>query len=502
MPLSGLLAGWAEVRPEQDIAVSGLASDSREIRPGEVFLACAGLSRHGLDFAAQAVQAGAAAILWEPDAGMEPGAELRRRVPCIAVPALAGRAGPIADRFFHHPSRGMEVTGITGTNGKTTVSRFIAHALERAGQACGVIGTLGHGRYPALEVDAADKTHRHTTPDAVRLQAWLAQMRDQGLRHVAMEVSSHALDQGRVNGVAFDVAVWTNLSRDHLDYHGDMAHYAEAKQRLFAWPGLRDAVINADDAAGRELLARYPRAVRYGLGAGVSGAGRYVKGENPVFHDHGLRLDVVSHDGRSRLEAPVLGEFNASNLLAALAALQAMGMPLQEAVEHLATVSAAPGRMECLGGGDALPLVVIDYAHTPDALEQVLRALRRHARGRLWCVFGCGGERDRGKRAQMGRVAETGADGIVITDDNPRREDPARIVAEIQAGMQQPGAAGVEHDRATAIARAIGLARPGDVVLVAGKGHEDYQLIGDERRDFSDRAVAVACLARPGREAQ
>lgn len=486
--LSTLLAGLTDVDPTQDRAIHGLAVDSRKVRPGDLFLACAGGRTHGLDFAADAVRAGASAIAHGQDAREAGPIALGLGVPMIAVPGLREKIGIIADRFYGHPTRELFVAGVTGTNGKTSYSQFLAQALERRQQRCGVIGTLGYGLYGSLASGA------HTTPDALTLHTLLADMRAQGVRNVVMEVSSHGLSQGRVAGVAFDVAVWTNLTRDHLDYHGDMKAYYEAKRRLFEMSGLRHAVVNMDDPYGRLLCESLPSGVeliRYGLGERDERGARYVLGTDLRLHSTGFDMRVVSSWGEGTFGSSLLGRFNASNLLAVLATLLAMDMPLAEALRLLEQASTVPGRMERFGGGPDRPLVVVDYAHTPDALEQVLLALRAHCAGQLWCVFGCGGERDSGKRPMMGAAAERCVDRVVITNDNPRREDPARIIVEIQAGLQRPDSAYVQPDRATAIRFAIEHAHPGDVVLLAGKGHEEYQLIGDEKFPFSDRALAA-----------
>ncbi len=490
--LSTLLAGLADVSPAQDRAIQGLAVDSRKVRAGDLFLACAGGRTHGLGFAVDAVRAGASAIVYEHDEREAGLIALGLGVPMLAVPGLREKIGIIADRFHDHPSRELFVAGVTGTNGKTSYTQCLAQALERRQYRCGVIGTLGYGLYGSLA------SGTHTTPDALTLHALLANMRARGARSVVMEVSSHGLSQGRVAGVAFDVAVWTNLTRDHLDYHGDMKAYFEAKRRLFGVSGLRYAVVNADDPYGQLLCESLPPAmelIRYGLGAQVAqwderGA-RYVFGADLRLHGTGFDMRVVSSWGEGVLSSNLLGRFNASNLLAVLATLLAMDMPFAEALGLLEQTGTVPGRMECFGGGPDRPLVVVDYAHTPDALEQVLLALRAHCAGQLWCVFGCGGERDSGKRPMMGAAAERCADRVVITNDNPRSEDPTRIIVEIQAGLQRPDSAYVQHDRTAAIRFAIENAHPGDVVLLAGKGHEEYQVIGDEKLPFSDRALAA-----------
>lgn len=505
--LSCLLTDLVQVDAANDPPISGLALDSRQVTPGDLFFARAGQRTHGLRHVAEAIEAGAAAVVcegWgrEDDA---PG-EVRvghdeAAVPVYRVEDLQRWLGRIAARFYGDPSEDIAVTGITGTNGKTSCSHFLAQALDAACPPCGVIGTLGYGHYGAL------RPGRHTTPDAITLQARLAQMRQEGVRQVVMEVSSHALDQGRVAGVRFHTAVFTNLSRDHLDYHGDFASYAAAKARLFQVEGLRHAVINGDDETGQRLLATLPAepdVVVYGLRDGVSapagrqgmqgGEVRYVQGDIVRHDSEGMELCIASSWGAGCFRTRLLGRFNASNLLATLAVLLAQGMPLAQAMARLADTHPVSGRMEHFGGGQGRPLVVIDYAHTPDALRQVLETLRPLCQGRLWVVFGCGGDRDRGKRRDMGEVAARCADQVILTDDNPRTEDGARIIAEIAAGMGERPAVEIVRDRARAIARAIGAAGQNDVVLIAGKGHEEYQIVGERCIPFSDREQVAQAL--------
>ncbi|WJW75013.1 UDP-N-acetylmuramoyl-L-alanyl-D-glutamate--2,6-diaminopimelate ligase [Thiohalobacter sp. IOR34] len=497
MRLGELLQGLAEVPPAVDLEIRGLALDSRRLAPGDLFLALSGTRQHGLEFAAEAQVAGAAAVAWEPDADLDAGAPVLRELglPAVAVPELGARLGEIASRFHGRPSEALFLVGVTGTDGKTSCSHFIAQALHQVGAPCGLIGTLGYGLYGALEPGA------HTTPDAVTLQAELAAIRDRGATAAVMEVSSHALAQARTGAVAFDVAVLTHLGRDHLDYHGSLEAYAAAKRRLFESPGLGAAVLNADDALGRELLAGLPgdaEPVAYGLGPlARQGGGRWLQAEALRATGMGLEIEIRSSWGEGTLASRLLGRFNASNLLAALGVLLLRGLDFDTALERLAQVRTVPGRMEAFGGGEQ-PLVVVDYAHTPRALEAVLGALREHCRGRLWCVFGAGGDRDRGKRPLMGAIAERCADRVLLTDDNPRREDPEQILAEILAGMRAPQAVQVERRRGLAIARALEAAGPGDVVLVAGKGHEDFQLVGDARIPFSDRAEVRRLLQERG----
>lgn len=491
-PLSELLRGIAAVPPLMERAVRGLSLDSRQVRPGGLFLACTGLHSRGHDFIGDAVAHGAVAVVYEIAAGEAPSLPpFIGDVPQIPVVDLAQRAGHIAERFFGEPSRDVFMVGITGTNGKTSCSHYLAQALHSEAGPCGIIGTVGNGLVGAL----ASATL--TTPDAVSVHALLARLRDAGARSVVMEASSHALDQGRVNAVAFDVAVFTNLTRDHLDYHGDMAAYGAAKRRLFHLPGLRYAVVNGDDAFGRELLANLRSdvmGVSYGLENAVASTIAHVQAREVRLDDDGMQLTVHSPRGEGEVRVPLLGRFNASNVLAVLATLLIMGIAFDEALRRLGRLQAVTGRMQCFGGGVA-PRVVVDYAHTPDALEQALSALRAHSRGRVWCVFGCGGDRDRGKRPLMGAAAARLADRVIITDDNPRGEDPAAIVADIMAGIAAEAEVQVIHERAAAIAYAVTQANPGDVVLVAGKGHEAYQQIGAQYVPFSDQAVVARLLS-------
>ncbi|ACL71856.1 UDP-N-acetylmuramyl-tripeptide synthetase [Thioalkalivibrio sulfidiphilus HL-EbGr7] len=482
--LSTLLEGFAAVSPGLDVPLRDLCLDSRRAQPGAVFIALAGHRAHGLSHAAEALARGAVAVLWEPAPGVEAPVDLG--VPCVAVPGLGQRLGEIADRFFGHPSGAMKLIGVTGTDGKTSVSQFLAQTLYQESGRCGVIGTLGAGVYGEL-VETG-----HTTPDALSLHRWLADLRGRGVRYTVMEVSSHALVQGRINGAALDIAVLTNLSRDHLDYHDSMEAYAEAKARLFRWPGLETAILNLDDAFGRKLAAelaeREVQILGYGLAA-ASGEIEQVRGESVEYRPDGLAFSVVTPWGSGRLETGLLGAFNVHNLLAVLAALLQLGLSLTDALERLTHVRTVPGRMERFSGGKGATLVV-DYAHTPAALAQVLQALRMHCEGRLWCVFGCGGNRDPGKRPLMARASEQFADRVVLTSDNPRHEDPQDIAREVMTGFERPAEVHQELDRQAAVEWAWSHAAAGDLVLVAGKGHETVQIVGDEQRPFSDRDLA------------
>ena len=499
--LDKLLAGIADA--PSSISVSDVALDSRSVRAGGLFLACRGRTTHGLAHLDAAVAAGVRAVLWEPADGAR-APELPSDIYVASVPDLAARAGEIADRFFAEPSKQLHVSGITGTNGKTTCAWLLAQALQYCGRSAGYLGTLGVGMPPQL-VPAT-----HTTGDAVSVQRQLAALRDAGAQCVAMEVSSHALDQQRVNGVRFRSAAFTNLTRDHLDYHGTMQAYGAAKARLFDWPTLEARVINIDDPFGAALAAargahgRLLVTARSGSAAQLHDlAGRdggFVRATQLALDRAGVSLHIESHCGDATLRAPLVGAFNADNLITVLGLLLSMQIPLAAACDALSQCRAPAGRMQTFGGDGRQPLVIVDYAHSPDSLGKALRASREHCAGQLTVVFGCGGDRDVGKRPLMGRIAAELADHVIITDDNPRTESPQRIVADIlagAAGIAGKQAARVVHSRAQAIREPIAAAAADDVVLVAGKGHEDYQLYGTERRAFSDQACVLQALGAP-----
>lgn len=479
-----LLPDWNPAELDKlGLAISRVEADSRRVLPGDVFLACRGEYTDGRDFIPDALAKGAVAVLWDPsdDFVWQAG----WAVPNLAVPNLRERAGIVAAYVYGQPSQAMTVIGITGTNGKTSISHWLAQAFSLLGQKAALIGTVGNGFYGALTQTT------HTTPDPVTVQQKLAEYRRQGAHVVTMEVSSHGLDQCRVHGVGFTTAVFTNLTRDHLDYHGTMERYGAAKKKLFYWEGLQHAVINVDDAFGRELAAgldaQQTRVISYGLEQGD------VRPLSLSANLDGLQLQVTTPWGVTELRTSLLGRFNAANLLACLATLCANGVPLADAASVLSRIQPARGRMQRLGGAHE-PLIVIDYAHTPDALEKALATLAeiRPAGSTLYCVFGCGGDRDPGKRPMMGAIAERLADVAVLTSDNPRTEDPQAILNDVLAGMTHP--AQVQVDRALAIRWAVSHARAGDIVLIAGKGHEDYQDIGGVKRPFSDFRVAEEAL--------
>ena len=489
--LAELVAGFAAA--PAGMLVSDLTLDSRTATPGAAFLACRGRSHHGLEFAADAVARGARAVLYEPDGVRAP--QLPDSTFVTAVPALTERAGLIADRFFGAPSQQLTIAGITGTNGKTTCAWLLAQALQRCGRPAAYIGTLGVGVPPEVTPTS------HTTADAVSVQRQLAALHAAGAECVSMEVSSHALDQARVNGVRFRTAAFTNLTRDHLDYHGSMEAYGAAKARLFAWPGLAQRVINVDDDFGAQLArqgspARLIVTARTAGAAAVPPRAEFVRAARVDADPAGLNIQVQSSFGPAELTVRLMGEFNVDNVLTVLAVLLAWNVPLADAARALARSRAASGRMEMFGGRGRTPLAIVDYAHTPDALAKALRAARLHCRGQLRVVFGCGGDRDAGKRPLMGEVAAALADDIILTDDNPRSEAPERIVAAIVAGVAGRAPLVIEHDRALAIRLAVQRSGPEDVVLVAGKGHEAFQIYGAERRAFRDQSVVTDELAR------
>lgn len=484
--LAELLQGLATAPA---VAIHGVASDSRLLAEGDLFLACAGITNHGIDFVAQAADAGVAAIAY--DSSTTDAAHLKIDVPLVAVPHLADHLGEIANRFYAKPSAAVKTVGITGTNGKTTVAWLIAQCLEGLQKPCGYIGTLGYG------VGDMAGGEGLTTPGVCELHAVLAEFRNASARFAALEVSSHALAQKRIDGVHFDTVMFTNISRDHLDYHGDMRTYAESKAELFTGYPAKHRIINLDSEFGTELAARCGQdVVTVSTNFDRVANGRpYVFARSIVANAAGSQLRVSTSWGEGSIELPLPGDFNVANAAIVLAFLLTQGVPLATACEVLGEVEAPPGRMQRVAAPAGTPAVYVDYAHTPDALGAALRALRSHCKGRLWCVFGCGGERDAGKRPQMGRVAERRADRVVITNDNPRGESPTAIIADILSGIARVDCATVIEDRAAAIAWTIREASADDTILLAGKGHENYQLIAGERRDFADYGAAAVNLA-------
>ena len=472
-----------------------VVSDSRQIEASvaSVFFAYPGDEADGRNYIADAIRRGVKAVVheadgftWQDDWG----------VPHLAVADLKNLAGPIAAVYYRQPDVGMFTVAVTGTNGKTSCSQWIASALSRQSQRAAAIGTLGIGVFHAGEGGSHMATG-YTTPDAVLLQRSLAGLRDDNVVALAIEASSIGLDQGRLNGMHFDVALFTNFTRDHLDYHGDMEGYAAAKEILFGWPGLRHAVLNLDDPMGADLAQRHRaklNIIGYTLEEAMPDGVRVLRASAIRTRAFGTEFHVDSPFGSARVKVHLVGRFNVSNVLGVLGVLLARGIEWNAAVDAIGKLVPVPGRMQQLGGRD-VPMIVIDYAHTPDALTKALAALRTVADergGQLWCVFGCGGDRDQGKRPQMGAAAET-ADHVVVTSDNPRSEDPLLIMAQIVGGMQR--SAQTIDDRATAILQAVKQAAKHDVILLAGKGHENYQEIRGTKYPFADADHAALALA-------
>ncbi|MEY4729273.1 MAG: UDP-N-acetylmuramoyl-L-alanyl-D-glutamate--2,6-diaminopimelate ligase [Pseudomonadota bacterium] len=482
-PMRFDLSGLAKL----DAPINLLTADSRKVKSGMTFVAYPGEKGDGRHYISDAISRGASAVLWERDKFSW---RADWQTPNLGIANLAHNIGFIASHIYGNPSQKLWVAGVTGTNGKTSCSHWIATAFALLGKKAAVIGTVGNGFIGSAQLDEAT----HTTPEAIGLQAMLKDFLQQGASHIAMETSSHGLEQGRVNGVKFDVALFTNLTRDHLDYHGDMASYAQAKHKLFDMPQLKTAVINIDDEYGArlafELKSNDLDVITYSLRHGD------IRGSNLSLTRDGMQLDITSRWGNGRLQSRMLGAFNASNLLGVLGVLLAGGVAFNDALHALSQLSAPPGRLQQIGGGDQA-LVVVDYAHTPDALEKVLQTLREIVPpgGKLVCLFGCGGDRDNGKRPLMGAISAKLADLSIVTSDNPRGENPALIIEQIVAGMAA-AKKNIQSDRALAISQAIDLIDKNDVLLIAGKGHEATQDIAGVKSPFSDVQHAAAALQK------
>lgn len=481
--LSSLLLDFNVEAPS--IFVEGLQLDSRAIKKGDLFFALKGTKTDGRQFIDTAIDQGAVAVLIEPTSEDERIVYFKD-IPIIPVPFLAKKISTIASRFYHQPSAHLSVLGVTGTNGKTTTSQFIAQALSMLGVTCGVIGTIGVGLIGKLV------SSTHTTPSAIEVQRLLAELLQQGAKAVVMEVSSHGLDQYRVESVNFHTALFTNLTRDHLDYHVTMEAYGAAKEKLFLHPELQRAVINFDDQFGQTLAKKISMQIPTYTYSTLSNDAD-ISAHNIVFDEQGVRATVKTPWGEGALISPLLGRFNLSNLLGVLSVLCSYGYELNKILDVLSQLQSVVGRMQRLGGG-AQPLIVIDYAHTPDALKNVLLTLREHCRGKLYCVFGCGGNRDEGKRALMGAISEQYADNIILTNDNPRLEASEIIIGAILSGIKNQDMVAIEPNRQEAIYMAIKKATANDVILIAGKGHEQYQEIGTSKIPFSDFECAKNAL--------
>lgn len=497
--LQELFGGLADVGSAPDIEPAGVCLDSRQVQPGYLYLAIGGAVTHGLRHAQTAVAEGAIAVAFDPEDAAEHQSVLEALeasvVTLVAVPGLARLCGEIASRFHGYPDRELTLIAVTGTDGKTSVCRFITDALAQRGVICGCIGTLGWGLGGELAPTAL------TTPDAVVLRGMLASLKARGATTVAFEASSHGLAEGRLDGLDIDIAVLTNLGRDHLDYHIDVASYRAAKSKLFQWQSLKSVVLNMDDALGQDLMVETRDGVqRVGFsmvgGMPMPEVDIAVGAREVVPVSSGLRFTLSDGAFERSLLSPLAGRFNVANLIACYGALRALGEMPEAAANVLSLIRPVAGRMERFDGMDVAN-VIVDFAHTPQALSAAIEASRAHCSGKLWVVFGCGGDRDPGKRAPMGAAAEA-ADCIVVTDDNPRNEPSNKIIDTILEGMQSPERATVISDRSSAIRHAITTAAVDDIVLVAGKGHEDYQIVGNSRIDYSDRRLvgellAVAC---------
>ena len=486
--LRDLLAPWVPGAPERPLREMTL--DSRQAASGDLFVAIAGHQADGRRFIPQAIAQGVAAVIAEADGVAEDGHITEMHgVPVIYLAQLPQRLSALAGRFYQQPGEQLRLIGVTGTNGKTTTTQLLAQWANLLGETGAVMGTVGNGLYGQLI------STENTTGSAVDVQHVLHSLVEKGATVAAMEVSSHGLVQHRVAALPFAAAAFTNLSRDHLDYHGDMARYEAAKWLLFSEHHVGQMIINADDEVGFRWLQNLPDAVAVTMENNLQPGcrGRWLKATGVNYHDNGASVTFESSWGNGVIDSRLMGAFNVSNLLVALATLLSLGYPLDGLIATAGQLQPVCGRMEVFSTpGKAT--VVVDYAHTPDALEKALEAARLHCKGQLWCVFGCGGDRDKGKRPLMGAIAEQFSDVVVITDDNPRGEEPAAIVGDILAGLLDAGRARVVHGRAQAVTNVIMQAKEDDVVLVAGKGHEDYQLVGNRRLDYSDRLTVARLL--------
>ena len=486
--LRDLLAPWVSNLPAR--ALREMTLDSRVAAAGDLFVAVVGHQADGRRYIPQAIAQGVAAIIAEAKGEAADG-EIRdvHGVPVIYLSQLNERLSALAGRFYNEPAEHLSLVGVTGTNGKTTTTQLLAQWAQLLGETSAVMGTVGNGL-----LGKAIPTE-NTTGSAIDVQHVLADLAGQGATFAAMEVSSHGLVQHRVAALKFRASVFTNLSRDHLDYHGDMAGYESAKWLLFSAHHYGEAIVNADDEVGRRWLANLPDAVAVSMEGHINPDchGRWLKAEEVSYHDSGATVRFTSSWGEGEIESRLMGAFNVSNLLLALATLLALDFPLNDLLKTASRLQPVCGRMEVFTA-PGKPTVVVDYAHTPDALEKALQAARLHCTGKLWCVFGCGGDRDKGKRPLMGAIAEEFADVPVVTDDNPRTEEPRAIINDILAGMLDAGRARVVEGRAEAVTSAIMQAKESDVVLLAGKGHEDYQIVGTRRLDYSDRVTAARLL--------
>ena len=488
LSLHELLRDYADVSCFPDLQLSGLTSNSREVKKGNVFLALSGLTRHAIDFAMDAVKAGAVAIIYDEadDYSQQRIALLSKQLDTLWIPVkkLAEVSGEIASRFYHSPSKEFKLIGITGTDGKTSVTHLLVQIFNNMGKVAGSVGTLGYGVSNRLKMTS------FTTPDAISLQSILFDLNQNECEYVVMEVSSHALEQYRVSGCDFDFAVLTNLGSDHLDYHGDHSYYAAAKERLFDMESLSSKVLNVEDEFGRKLTQKYKgdavTTYSSNLGRTPQASVQLISSGST---EQGLNITAIARGMKIQIQTRLIGSFNIDNLLACISVLQLLGFEREAIEKHMQGLQPIPGRMEYFAPVNHYPAVVIDFAHTEQALKACLKSVKNHYKGQLYCVFGCGGDRDQSKRPKMAAVAERLADHVFVTEDNPRFEPSDNIMKDILSGFKQPHLARVIHDRQTAIETAIAQAGPDDLVVIAGKGHEQIQIVKDKRLPFSDHYV-------------
>lgn len=486
--LVSLLKGFAVDLSLPDMQITGLTSNSLKVKKGDLFVAQAGLTRHAIDFATDAVNSGAVAVIYDADdlycLQRIPLLEKQNSVPFIAVADLQQKAGEIASRFYANPTQNFKLIGITGTDGKTSVTHLLVQALNKLHKVAGSVGTLGYGLSNQL------KMTQYTTPDAIALQSILFELSLGGCEYVAMEVSSHALDQYRVSGCQFDIAVLTNLGSDHLDYHVDQESYRAAKLRLFEKQGLSGRVLNIDDEFGQSLAAIFKgnKVVRYTADT-ANKVQAEVKLHSSCMTAQGIKIIVSIPTGQVEIQTGLIGDFNVENLLSCLSTLLLLGFDRQKIEHSMQGLQPIPGRMEYLPSVNHKAAAVIDFAHTEQALSACLNSLKNYSEGKLICIFGCGGDRDRSKRAKMAAVAEQLADQVIVTDDNPRNESPEQIIRDILSGFINPERVRIIHDRQTAIETAMAEASEKDLVVIAGKGHEQIQIVGEQKLPFSDRYI-------------
>lgn len=488
MKLTNLLNDIKNIAPVYDRDLTHLTLDSRAVQPGDMFIALQGTQQDGRRYIPDAITRGAIAILIDADSENET-ITTEHNIPLIPIFQLQQKLGAIAARFYDYPTEKLRMIGVTGTNGKTSCTHFIAQCLQSLQQPCGIIGTLGSGFYGALHETGL------TTPDAISLQNTFATLLQQQAKAIAMEVSSHSIDQGRINDIEFEIGVFTNLTQDHLDYHGTMQAYAAVKKRFLAEFPVKQLVMNADDQYGQEWikeLAPHKNIISYS----IASPDAHVHARHTQLTLQGITTEIVTPWGNATVNLPLIGLFNLSNVLAVVAVLGVYGIAFADILQALQSLRSVPGRMQLLGGQEEQPLVVVDYAHTPDALQNALKALRAHTRGKLVCVFGCGGDRDKGKRPLMAKIAEQMADKVIVTNDNPRHEDPLAIAAQVKVGFSRPESVLIELDRSKAIQNSIQYSGATDCILIAGKGAERYQQIGDQKLPFDDCIEATKYLMR------